>query len=933
MAAMMWRHACGIVFFSIAILCVEAGLESSPAKTYCVRPETASEDCPDPCSTPDTCNTLMYYALNETFAASDAMFLFLPGEHKLRREIYVVHVTNVTMKGMEAGDAIISCKGSSSGGGFYFEYVTNLTIEKLKIYECSYCKNNSSLCDAIGMYKITNLSMTSVVISKTKGIGLKLTNLYGNSTISDTTVENSTGVRGQNLALYCYNDKHHDNKSVSKVLIYNSTIQYGNQRYFTTSNGFVHPYAGGLFIQIGCNITMSIILHKVNVLKNEAGGYSSGGNIAIEYISYSQKWLIQISIIECLIAYGYGNIGGGLYFNAFRIPGGKYEDEQLGTAPITNITADAVVPILTVNDTCFTENESIFGAGVYIRFRETQWPEVAKVSFNNCHFSKQKIRESEEPQHGGVAIHIRNLQLPVYVPHKRPLLELEFVNCSFTNNLPMPKASSTSLYAAESHNGALFIQGIDTATFSGCKFVENECSGIVSIQSLLIMRDENIIHNNNGIRGGGMVLCSRSILFLRENSTLDISGNRANKFGGGIYVESECDQDVPYCFFQINTITSFNDTRVSLINNTALAGEAIYGGMVDYCIIYMNIAQNYTKDEASKIFNGTFYIQSNGNSVISSNPYSVCFCCNETFDETACLGNNTINMTIVPGSTIQVYVMLLGQRNNPAPGIVEALASCDKGNCWTSNTIKETEQDTTQCTQVEYKVYSSNEDIPAKMELVVAGGSFEYSGSEKQQYAVVNLTIKKCPLGSKLIPPEGACRSIPNLPNFPHYITTVIVSTAPVWIGYRTMHPLPHTRQIIYHKFCPLGYCSERRRGVNISTTYKSFDQDAQCAKHRTGLLCGECKQNYSLGFGSSQCLAGCSTPHRYLQYLRVIGLSAVCAGAGILLVVLLTLLNLTVAEGTLNGLIFYANIVQVNLDLFFPQTLTPDPGLPSLHG
>ena len=34
---------------------------------------------------------------------------------------------------------------------------------------------------------------------------------------------------------------------------------------------------------------------------------------------------------------------------------------------------------------------------------------------------------------------------------------------------------------------------------------------------------------------------------------------------------------------------------------------------------------------------------------------------------------------------------------------------------------------------------------------------------------------------------------------------------------------------------------------------------------------------------------------------------------------VLLTLLNLTVAEGTLNGLIFYANIVHVNLDLFFP--------------
>ena len=48
--------------------------------------------------------------------------------------------------------------------------------------------------------------------------------------------------------------------------------------------------------------------------------------------------------------------------------------------------------------------------------------------------------------------------------------------------------------------------------------------------------------------------------------------------------------------FKSMTLTQFLMTHVSLVNNTALAGEAIYGGMVDHCIIHTNITQNYTQD-------------------------------------------------------------------------------------------------------------------------------------------------------------------------------------------------------------------------------------------------------------------------------------------------------------------------------------------------
>ena len=42
---------------------------------------------------------------------------------------------------------------------------------------------------------------------------------------------------------------------------------------------------------------------------------------------------------------------------------------------------------------------------------------------------------------------------------------------------------------------------------------------------------------------------------------------------------------------------------------------------------------------------------------------------------------------------------------------------------------------------------------------------------------------------------------------------------------------------------------------------------------------------------------------------------------AGIVLVALLLMLNLTVATGTINGIIFYANVINANTSTFFPFT------------
>ena len=106
---------------------------------------------------------------------------------------------------------------------------------------------------------------------------------------------------------------------------------------------------------------------------------------------------------------------------------------------------------------------------------------------------------------------------------------------------------------------------------------------------------------------------------------------------------------------------------------------------------------------------------------------------------------------------------------------------------------------------------------------------------------------------------------------------------------------------------CHLDYCNSTISRLSLS---RSGDF---CNGGRTGILCGHCHGNQSVVFGSSKCQV-CSD-----MWLITLVMFAVL---GILLVAALFFLNLTVTQGTLYGLIFYANIIQVNTSIFFSQSI-----------
>ena len=95
-------------------------------------------------------------------------------------------------------------------------------------------------------------------------------------------------------------------------------------------------------------------------------------------------------------------------------------------------------------------------------------------------------------------------------------------------------------------------------------------------------------------------------------------------------------------------------------------------------------------------------------------------------------------------------------------------------------------------------------------------------------------------------------------------------------------------------------------------------DPDSQYAFNHTGRSCGGCKDGYSVAIGSSNCI--------HCPINNNLALLVFFAAAGFLLVFFISALNLTVSEGHINGLIFYANIVRVYQNVIFPYRMSSFP-------
>ena len=178
-------------------------------------------------------------------------------------------------------------------------------------------------------------------------------------------------------------------------------------------------------------------------------------------------------------------------------------------------------------------------------------------------------------------------------------------------------------------------------------------------------------------------------------------------------------------------------------------------------------------------------------------------------------------------------------------------------------------------------------------------------------YVTVNLN-QTCPPGFNLSEMEESCVCEPRLAQYTGEHKCTITnrvenirrdSGKQFWVGYDDQ-----SHGLILNPLCPLDYCVSNAVNFSLSNT------DMQCAYNRSGLLCGACKEGYSLLLGTSHCKQ-CTNSH--------LALLIPFAVMGVALVLLLLVCKLTVATGTLSSLVLYANIVGPNRTIFLPVEST----------
>ena len=492
-----------------------------------------------------------------------------------------------------------------------------------------------------------------------------------------------------------------------------------------------------------------------------------------------------------------------------------------------------------------------------------------------------------------------------------------------------PKTLSTDVEGLPTVISIFFSLGIN---FSDCTFTQNNVTSILAKSSNFALSGKVLFQKNRAPSGTAIIIAQKSNMTLAENCDAVFMDNYAVSTGGAIDIVTGEDIDTlnPWCFLHV--LGERKHPRMTFKGNWAgKGGDVLYGG-------HLAIGENGVSTNCLQSFWNISEIAQTGLSLVASEPSRVCLCNSSGYPDCLILTQDEKHLTY-PGQTINVSVVTVGQAfgsvagsvfaqfihlspNHSVPQLHESqyTQAVGKDSCNILNyTLFQSHDDTLDAILAltpefqEISYYLSNKSKGVQRVLFLYNTWSElkshYTPFPKQilEFPVyVNVTLLPCPLGFQLRGSPGKCDCSDLLESLPHVQCDIqdqtITRGGLVWIGVEK----DNNEALVTSEYCPLNYCKSER--VHLG------EYDSQCNYNHSGTLCGGCRAGLSLALGSSQCLS-CSN-----WYLI---LTLPFAVAGVALVAFIKLLDLTIAHGTINGLIFYVNVVKANEFIFLSQKHT----------
>lgn len=875
------------------------------------------------------------------------------GHHQIRETAVISNVKGIRLIG-DSGNrhmakSVISC---AKDVGLVFVKVKDLQLENITILNCGASNvirsaklkigeeidflqiPQSDFKVALFMVLCRNVTLQHTTITNTSGIGLLGINVMESLRLISSTFYNNNGTgKCRSLShteLDCY-------KGIGGGAYF---LYLDQQSEYCVPHTHLSIYRSSFFSNMDCSFT-GVIIDFLPTLKNR-NYVGAGGGLSI--MLAQRSFSVDVSVQESEFRENKGRLGGGAHIGLFSgvsnshinisdctfvgngmkaVEHGKEEVDHMRHARVgagLMVVTDLLKPkdfditnytkllsntntSLRIKNSNFTNNFAHSGGGIFIyslytTSKITPQKDVLNVSISDCNFSHNSATV------GGAIL--------VY--------QKKFIGRSGGMGFEMSNivvAENTIIFYDSKHvdsvrynSAAVDLRYIRAKLSDNTKFLHNAGSALRISGSVVRMTGNVIFANNAGVLGGAIQLYFFGIIVVGPKSDIAFRNNTATVKGGAIYthirsdnihsVDAVCslyfkDLNAPACLPK-QTCPNITDLGIHIhfSGNKAPLGSIIFGSTLETCPWAVNL-----KPSESPL---TFLSQSgvidlgsdlpNGSSQVSTPPAVL----------------NIINKAdtykFMPGETFLVMIEALDTFHQCVPAAI-------------TSTIVDVDESVSQLNAHDRRVklgqsgywYLNGED--GSTPVVVYGNENDRVSVviyAVDSFAGVNLTVHLQPCDGVLHQNSTSlsCECSKSLKEF--NITCMSTENGyrlsipnRIWIGNSDIDD-----GIMVGK-CINDYCKSGNKQVNFS------NYDSQCAMgyNRKGLLCSTCEDGYSIVFGSNRCKK-CS--NKFISLILAFG------AAGILLILLISIFNITLSEGYLNGVLFYCHVVNVFATVLFPN-------------
>ena len=477
-----------------------------------------------------------------------------------------------------------------------------------------------------------------------------------------------------------------------------------------------------------------------------------------------------------------------------------------------------------------------------------------------------------------------------------------------------------------------------------CNFLNNQPSVLYGRSSFFTLSGNVMFANNTARYGGGLRLLN-TVVYIHQNSKLQFHNNHAIINGGAIdaffYNTYKQSQDIcPIQFigssdqiFLLEDISQTINITVIFQNNTIVSRElgasakleSIYANVFYLCTWYSytltqvylaeNIPENGTRPSVyHEIFT---FIPDNKAAHLSISAYIPCPCDeNYCYDAQSCLNNALkFNTTVIIGRPFTIRLITLDVVGSIGHSL--RLYSDVFSLNTTDNILRLHDEQIDRpfslsngnCTAIDFTVYMQAKTSLTGITPQNLEGELSISLSQNA-YRNLHLNFKKCPIGFSLqdVSISGhellacACGEFFNKPTIKEDFKCDSASGKITRIDIKSWLSVMNDT-VEYVRFCSPGYCN------NIVGEFSPTHDNTLCAHNHKGRACGACANDYGKSFGSNFCHK-CKNLTLFTILLY--------ATLGIIMVSIIYSLKLTVTMGTINGLIFFCNVMSINESLLF---------------